>query len=128
MDGIRSFNIPAQDMKEEAAFYRNVFGWNIAPIEGSSGDFHSVITTDTDDDGVPLRKGFINGGLFQKGTHGIDGTFLEVEVSSIDGSIEKVVRSGGKLVRPKSPILDFGYFAIVQDPEGNNIGLMEYRK
>jgi predicted enzyme related to lactoylglutathione lyase len=24
--------------------------------------------------------------------------------------------------------MNFGFFAIIQDPEGNHIGLMEYRK
>ncbi|MCX6650397.1 MAG: VOC family protein [Methanomassiliicoccales archaeon] len=128
MDGVKSFNIPVQDMKAQAVFYRSVFGWGVTAIEGSSGDYHSVITTETDKAGIPVSKGFINGGLFQKGTHGIDGTFLEVEVNSIDESLDKVIRSGGKVVKPKSPILDFGFFAIIQDPEGNCIGLMEYLK
>jgi hypothetical protein len=109
-------------------FYRKAFDWAISPINGSSGDYHSAITAESDADGIPLIKGSINGGLFKRGTHGIESTFIEMEVSSIDESVRKVLDNGGKLVREKRPMMDFGFFAIILDPDGNHIGLMEYRR
>ena len=126
MDKVRSFNIPVEDMVGASRFYREVFGWDIEPVTGSGGDFHSVSTVKVDENGDPIERGGINGGLFKRGTHGVETTFLGVEVGSIDDAVEKVLQNGGKVVMMKRPMLDFAYFAIVQDPDGNHLGLMEY--
>lgn len=128
MDPARSFNLPVDDMDRAVDFYAKVFGWTVRGIKGSAGDYHHVVTTEVDENDIPLAKGAINGGLFQRGTHGIDITFLELEVGSIDESVKKVLENGGTVVREKRPMLDFAFFAIVQDPEGNYLRLMEYRK
>jgi hypothetical protein len=128
MDAVRSFNIPVQDMEGAIIFYNRVFGWTIDPVRGGGGDYHRVETIPVDREGVPQVRGAINGGLFRKGTHGVDVTFLELEVESIDETLRKVLENGGNLVREKRPMLDFAFFAIVQDPDGNHLGLMEYRK
>lgn len=109
-------------------FYSRVFGWTSEALKGSGGEYHHATTAVVDDDGVPLSKGAINGGLFKRGTHGIENTFLELEVDSIDDSVKKVLMNGGRVAREKRTMLDFAFFAIVQDPEGNYLGLMEYRK
>jgi len=128
MDPVRSFDLPVDDMARAAQFYRSVFGWSVGVVEGSGGDYHHAVTSEVDVNGVPLSRDSINGGLFRRGTHGIDRTFLELEVSSIDESVSKVLENGGRLVREKRPMLDFAFFAMVQDTEGNYLGLMEYRK
>lgn len=128
MRPVRSFNLPVGDMKAAADFYRRAFDWRIEPIEGSGGGYHRVVTTQVDLDDVPLSRGAVNGGMFLKGTYGIDSMFLEIEVEAIDETIAKVLANGGRLIREKAPMLDFAFFAIVQDPEGNYLGLMEYRK
>jgi len=128
VDPVRSFNLPVEDMRRAVDFYSSTYGWNLEAIRGSGGDYHHAITTETNEDGIPLERGAVNGGLFKKGTHGIDSTFLELKVDSIDDSIRKVQANGGRLVREKRPMLDFAFFAIVQDPEGNYLGLMEHRK
>jgi len=127
-DPVRSFNLPVDDMTRAAKFYDKAFGWTMGAVKGSGGDYHHAITSEVDEDGVPLSKDAINGGLFRRGTHGIDVTFLELEVSSIDESLRKVLENGGRIVREKRPMLDFAFFAMVQDTEGNYLGLMEYRK
>jgi predicted enzyme related to lactoylglutathione lyase len=48
-------------------------------------------------------------------------------VGSIDESVTKVLENGGSIVLDKRPMMDFAYFAIIQDIDGNRIGLMEYR-
>lgn len=126
MDKVRSFNIPVENMAEASGFYREVFGWAIEPVGGSGGNFHSVRTAHADDDGEPIEKGVINGGLFIRGTHGLFITFLEVEVRSIEEAVKKVHQNGGKVILEKRAMLDFAYFAIIQDPDGNALGLIEY--
>jgi predicted enzyme related to lactoylglutathione lyase len=46
-------------------------------------------------------------------------------VSSIDDYLKKIESAGGKTVMAKSPILDFAFFALIKDTEGNIIGLWE---
>jgi predicted enzyme related to lactoylglutathione lyase len=128
MDRVTAFNIPAKDMGRACEFYRQVFGWEIGPVKGSSGGYHAAVTTPTDKEGIPIARGAINGGLFENATHGIETVFLEIEVDSIDSTVGKVNAQGGRLVREKRPMLDFGFFAVVQDPDGNYLGLMEYGK
>lgn len=69
--------------------------------------------------------GGINGGLFKRGTDGLEQTFLEINVPSIDEYLKKIESAGGKLVKPKGPILDIAFFAVIEDTEGNRIGLWE---
>jgi predicted enzyme related to lactoylglutathione lyase len=44
-------------------------------------------------------------------------------VESIEGSIEKVVRGGGKVITPKMAIGQYGVIRHFEDREGNRIGL-----
>jgi hypothetical protein len=128
MGKVRAFNVPVNDMASAKRFYEDVFGWEISPIPGSGGGYHHARTSLSDADGEPLERGTINGGLFMKGTNGIESVFFEIEVDDIDGMISKVVSLGGKLVKEKRPLMDFAQFAIVQDPDGNNIGLIEFKR
>ena len=125
MDSVRAFDVPVDDMRRAKRFYERVFGWTVTAVPGSGGNFHAARTVPVDEDGVPQQPGAINGGLFRRGTHGLGQTFLEVTVASIDESIEKVESEGGELVRPKRPMLDIAFFAVVRDTEGNLVGLWE---
>ena len=128
MDPVRSFNLPVEDMRRAVDFYSSVFGWSLEAIHGSGGDYHHAVTAKADEEGIPLSRGAINGGLFKKGTHGINIPFMELEVDSIDESVIKVLNNGGRIVREKRPMMEFAFYAIIQDPDGNFLGLMEYRK
>ena len=44
---------------------------------------------------------------------------------SIDEYLKKIESAGGKVIKPKDPILDIAFFALVEDTEGNIIGLWE---
>jgi predicted enzyme related to lactoylglutathione lyase len=120
---VRAFNIPVDDMDRASQFYKIVFGWDSNFIPGSGGNYHSLMMT-------PIHRGAIEqdpiaGGLYARGTNGLGQVFLEITVSSIEQSIQKVCSSGGYLVREKKPMLDFAYFAVVADTEGNLLGLWE---
>ena len=125
MDRVKAFDIPADDMERAKRFYEQVFDWKITPIPGSGGNFHAATTMPVNENGEPKVPGGINGGFFQRGTHGLDGTFVEINVPSIDEYLKRIELAGGKLVKPKSPMLDIAFFALVKDTEGNIIGLWE---
>ena len=48
-----------------------------------------------------------------------------MSVPSIDEYLKKIEAEGGQLIKPKGPILDTAFFAVVKDTEGNAIGLWE---
>ena len=54
--------------------------------------------------------------LFRSNTIGVD---------SVDTSVKAVLDAGGKLIMGKTPIPTVGYFAYLQDPEGNIFGVMQ---
>ncbi len=128
MNPVKAFNIPVRDMQKACKFYVDVFDWNIKEIEGNDANYHFAVITPSDDDGDPLSKGAINGGLFLKGTHGINRTFLELTVYSIDDCVKKAVAMGGRKIIEKKLRGSSFYFAIIQDLEGNYLGLWEERK
>jgi len=125
MDKVKGFDIPVDDMERAKRFYQEVFGWEIIGVPGSGGNFHAATTVPVDEEGEPKVPGGINGGLFQRGTHGLEGISIEINVPSIDEYLKKIESTGGKTVLPKRPILNIGFFALIKDTEGNIIGLWE---
>jgi hypothetical protein len=125
MDKVKAFDIPVDDMERAKRFYEKVFGWEISPVPDSGGNFHAATTTPVDEEGEPKLPGGINGGFFQRGTHGVQESFVEINVPSIDEYLKKIESAGGRVVKPKGPILDIAFFALVKDTEGNIIGLWE---
>jgi len=125
MDKVKAFDIPVDDMGRAKRFYEEVFGWEISPVPGSGGNFHAATTVPVDEEGEPKVLGGINGGFFQRETHGLEGTFIEINVPSVDEYLRRIESAGGKIVKPKGPILDIAFFALVKDTEGNIIGLWE---
>jgi uncharacterized protein len=123
INAVRAFNIPADDIGRASDFYRKVFGWGARAIPGSGGDYTSLIMP-SNGAGQGM-DGPMAGGLYRRGTNGLGQVFLEVTVASIDRSMKEVLSAGGRLVREKRPMLDFAFFAVVQDTEGNLIGLWE---
>jgi uncharacterized protein len=49
-------------------------------------------------------------------------------VDSVDAAVKTVQSAGGKLVMPKTPIPTVGYFAYLEDTEGNLFGVMQADK
>jgi predicted enzyme related to lactoylglutathione lyase len=116
MSRIIHFEIPASDPESLANFYRKAFGWKIEKWPGPTEYF--MVTTGTE--GQPG----INGGMLRKQAP-VTGTTNTIGVDSVDAAVNAVQGAGGKLVMPKTPIPTVGYFAYLQDPEGNIFGVMQ---
>jgi predicted enzyme related to lactoylglutathione lyase len=116
MSRVIHFEIPAAVPERAAAFYKKVFGWSIEKWPGPME--YWMVTTGAD--GAPG----INGGLLKKQAP-TTATTNTIGVDSVEKAIAAVKSAGGKLVMPKTPIPTIGYFAYLEDTEGNLFGVLQ---
>ena len=128
MDPIVHFEIPADSIERAQKFYSGVFGWNIKKFDMPKGPPYFVVhTTEVDKKQMPKKPGAINGGMMKRSQKG-EGPTLVIDVKSIDTYLKKIEKARGRLVVPKFPIGDMGFYARIADTEGNIIGLWESAK
>jgi uncharacterized protein len=117
------FEIPADDVKRARKFYEQVFGWEINRLYGSD---YLYIKTEKDGPKAPHMER-VTGGL-DKRDKLLRHVTVVFEVESIERTLKIVEKSGGKVVREKHPVEDFGSSAYFRDSEGNVLGLFEVVK
>jgi len=121
MDKVTGFDIPADNVKRAGKFYEKVFGWKIS----SHSEGHSHITTvKMDKNWVPEEKGAVNGGLYKRAKKK-ESPAVIVEVDSIDDSLAKAKKAKGRVVTPKTEAGEWGWWAEIEDTEGNIFELWE---
>lgn len=123
MDQVVHFHIPVNEMNRAKKFYADIFGWEIKEIEKHK-DYQLVKTVATDEDDMPIEPGAINGAFYVRDAPE-EYTEITIEVPSIDDYLKKIVKFGGKVVTPKTPVGDMGFYAEFSDSEGNDVGLWQ---
>lgn len=118
------FEIPADDIEKMKKFYEELFGWKIIRVTMPT-EYWLVQTVPTDDKGMPLNPG-VNGGMFkrlpeQKTMKPVN----YITVESIDEYLIKTENLGGKILVPKQQVPTVGWIAVISDPEGNQVGLLQ---
>ena len=116
------FEIPASDVEKLRQFYTGVFGWKIERHPGPM-EYWMIQTVPTDDKGMLQRPG-VNGGMIKK-QNPEHKPVNYIAVESIDESIEKVKKLGGKIIMPKQEVPTVGWIVTAIDPEGNQIALLQ---
>ena len=118
MPNIAYFQIPADDVARARKFYHSLLGWKIEPdttLEDKSLEWQNIET------GEP-KEGTMNmGGLYKRMGPGPIMNFVEVE--EIEKVLARVEKLGGKVMMPLDNIKSVGLVAVIQDTEGNIIGL-----
>jgi hypothetical protein len=118
------FEIPADQPERAAAFYRELFGWDVTRYEGSEGlEYWMVQTVPTDADGRPTGPG-VNGGLMRRMFPG-QAPVNYIGVASVDEFVGKAERLGAQVVMGKHPVPGMGWFAQLKDTEGNVFAVWE---
>jgi hypothetical protein len=108
------FELATDDLEKTAAFYRDVFGWQIQKWEGPV-TYWIVTSGDQSTPGI-------NGGLMK--TDGeFRGTINTIGVEDIDEVVAKVKANGGEIVLEKDAIPGVGYQAYIKDNMGIIVGL-----
>lgn len=125
------FEIPAEDVDRAKHFYEKLFGWKITKFkmaeESSTGGepYYMIHTAETDDKGMILKPGTINGGMMKRQNSGQVFTNY-IAVDSIDSTLEEIKKMGGEVCMPKTEIgKEMGWIALFKDTEGNILGLHE---
>ncbi|WP_226530271.1 VOC family protein [Metabacillus niabensis] len=116
MARVIGFELSSQEPEKAAAFYSNVFGWEIAePI----WEYRAVTTGNNDTSGI-------DGGI-GKGPHDFPhGTRIQIEVDSLDQALSKAKNNGAMILRDKMEFDDF-YLAYLVDPVGIGFGLIQFK-
>ncbi len=131
MNPVVHFEMPAEDKKRMRNFYENVFGWQTEQLGKDMGEYVLVTTSETDPNdpsGRPKMPGTINGGFYSKTdipsvqNHSPS---IVVAVESLEESIEKVEKAGGKISGQPQDIPGVGRFVSIIDTEGNRISMLQ---
>jgi uncharacterized protein len=119
MNAVGWFDIYVSDMKRAVAFYEAVLGQKLVELVDPTGETQMM--------SFPADMGnYGAGGALVKSKYagpGVGGTHLYFSVEDCSVEEARVVEAGGKLVRPKFSIGEFGYVTLCQDTEGNMFGL-----
>jgi len=124
MDRVVHFEIPAENLERAKKFYSDNFGWKLNQLGPEMGNYVLVHTGPTDAEGMPQDRAFINGGLMPRDPSA-SSPVLVIAVADADQAVEKVKKSGGRLVGEILDIPNVGRYARVQDTEGNVIGVIK---
>jgi predicted enzyme related to lactoylglutathione lyase len=126
MANIGHFMIPADDVGRAKGFYSALLGWKIektaTPLDPAMDglQYHDIST------GKPEAGTLSGGGLYKR--HMNEPILNFVFVDNIDVVLAKVENLGGKITLPKTEIPGVGLNAMIVDPEGNTIGLLQPQK
>jgi len=122
MANIAYFQIPADNVDRAKKFYHSLLGWKIEPTKTpmepavvAAMQYQDVST------GEPKEGTLSMGGLYKRQMSELIVNFVAVE--DIDKILAKVEKLGGKIMMPKMEVKSVGLTAVIQDTEGNAIGL-----
>jgi predicted enzyme related to lactoylglutathione lyase len=126
MANIVYFEIPADDIDRAKRFYHSLLGWKIEPTkvpnpEMISMGYQDIITGDPKEV-TPMGGTLSSGGIYKRQMNK-EPIINYVMVDDIDKMISMVEKLGGKITVPKMEIKYVGQVVIIQDTEGNTIGL-----
>jgi uncharacterized protein len=113
------FDIYVNDMARAVAFYESVLQKKLEKISDPTGETQMM--------SFPADMNLYGAsGALVKSNHslpGIGGTLMYFSVGDCSLEESRVVAAGGKVVRPKFSIGQFGWVTLCEDTEGNLIGL-----
>ncbi len=111
------FEIPTGDIRRAIRFYEGVF--DIKLEEHEMGPLQMAW--------FPMKAGEMGspGSLVQakEYTPSADGTLVYFSVADVDATSSKAAAEGGTVLQEKKSIGEHGFIGILQDTEGNRIGI-----
>jgi uncharacterized protein len=114
---IAHIEISAEDAPESAAFYHEVFGWEIA-----TNPVHNYVTFQA---ASGLRGGFADP---KEPTYEHGRVLVYLATDDIDATLAIIEAHGGKTEHPKVEIPHVGEWAVFTDPVGNRLALFKSKR
>lgn len=115
------FEIPFDDGDRAREFYREAFGWAVAPMPEMS---YTMVSTGPSGPQGPSEPGYIGGGMMAR-SEVFQGPIITIDVDDIDAALARVEDLGGATVLPRQDLEQMGSIAYFTDPEGNLMGLWQ---
>lgn len=113
------FDIYVNDMKRAVSFYESVLRLNLEKIGDPTGETEMMSFKGN-------MTSYGASGALVKSAHsrpGMGGTLIYFSVEDCSAEESRVASAGGKVIRPKFSIGEFGWVTLCQDTEGNMFGL-----
>jgi uncharacterized protein len=112
---ITHIEFPADDIERARRFYAELLGWQLNEMEGFPGyllfSFGAIESA--------------GGAIGERGKSAGERLRVYVEVNAIDEVVARVPGLGGTLVTERTEIPGQGWYAVINDSEGNEVGLFE---
>lgn len=109
---IAHVEIPGTDLERTTKFYSDVFGWDLKEF----GNSYMLCNT---------RQGTTIGLRKVKEVAIGDSPVFHILVNDIEDTAKAIKKAGGSIFKDKTVIPVYGYYAVIQDPDGNKIGLYQ---
>jgi hypothetical protein len=106
------------DPAAAAAFYGPLFGWRVETVDMGGGPYHLLKVGETAIGGImktPAEAGPMPPAW---------GCYVTVE--QVDATVARVTALGGKVVVPAMDIPGVGRMAVIADPQGATVSVMQY--
>jgi uncharacterized protein len=108
------FEIAGRDLDALTRFYGDLLGWK---VDADNPQRYGMVDTGA--------EGGIPGGIYAPGDPVGEYVSFYAGVQGLEGYLERAERLGGKVVQPPTPISETARVAMLLDPEGHRIGLLE---
>ena len=112
---ITHIEFPADDIERARRFYSELFGWQLSEMEGFPGYLLFSVG--------PIESA--GGAIGERGRSTGERLRVYVEVDSIADVLARVPELGGSIDTPRTEIPGQGWYAVINDSEGNEVGLYE---
>ena len=113
------FDIYVSDMKRAVAFYERVLQQKLESIGDPTGE--TQMMSFPGDMAAYGASGALVKSAYAR--PGMGGTMVYFSVEDCTAEESRVTTAGGKIVRPKFSIGQFGWVTLCEDTEGNRFGL-----
>jgi len=110
-------DFPANNPKESAEFYANLFGW--ATVHDQNFDYWMFQTEEARGGGFVSTEGGPSPAKVGEIT-------VYVGTDDLDGDLAKAVSLGATVAMPKTELPGVGWMGMFTDPTGNKVGLFQY--
>ena len=119
MNAVGWFDIFVSDLSRAVGFYQAVLGAKLEPMGDPTGETQMMA--------FPAdMSAYGAAGALTKSPHGapgMGGTVIYFMAEDCAVEEARVAGAGGKVIRPKFSIGEFGFVSLCQDTEGNMFGL-----